>query len=86
MSPAPTSSALTVARVTGAVMVVAAEDHLTPADLALATYDRALEPKQLVVLPGGHFDAYVGPGFEQASGAARDWFVQHLLRAGAETG
>jgi uncharacterized protein len=68
------------------LMVVAAGDHLTPADLALATYDRALEPKQLVVLPGGHFDAYVGPGFEQASGAARDWFVQHLLRAGAETG
>jgi fermentation-respiration switch protein FrsA (DUF1100 family) len=60
------------------LMVVAAGDHLTPTDLALAAYERALEPKRLALLPGGHFDAYVGPGFELASGAARDWFVQHL--------
>lgn len=59
-------------------MVVAAGDHLTPADLALAAYEKALEPKHLVVLPGGHFDAYTGDGFEQASAAARDWFVAHL--------
>ena len=35
------------------------------------------EPKKLVILPGGHFDAY-GAGFAQASAAARDWFVAHL--------
>jgi fermentation-respiration switch protein FrsA (DUF1100 family) len=61
------------------LMVVAAGDHLTPADLALEAYGRALEPKHLELLPGGHFDAYVGAGFQQASGAAREWFVQHLL-------
>src|SRR5918996_2229832 len=44
-------------------MVVAAQDHLTPADLALAAYEQALEPKQLVVLPGPHFSAYTGDGF-----------------------
>ena len=60
------------------LMVVAAADHLTPADLALEAYNRALEPKRLELLPGGHFDAYVGDGFAQASRAARDWFVQHL--------
>jgi fermentation-respiration switch protein FrsA (DUF1100 family) len=60
------------------LMVVAAGDHLTPVDLALEAYNRALEPKRLEVLSGGHFDAYVGQGFEQASGAARNWFVQHL--------
>ena len=60
-------------------MVVAAQDHLTPADLALAAYEQALEPKRLVVLPGGHFDAYTGPGFDQSSSAARDWLVEHLL-------
>jgi fermentation-respiration switch protein FrsA (DUF1100 family) len=60
------------------LMVVAAQDHLTVADEALTAYNRALEPKKLVVLLGGHFEAYVGPGFEQASGAARDWFVEHL--------
>jgi len=43
----------------------------------------AREPKKLVVLPGWHFEAYSGPGFEMSSGAARDWFVQHL-RQGVE--
>lgn len=33
----------------------------------------------LVLVPGGHFDAYVGRGFEISSAAARDWFVEHLL-------
>jgi uncharacterized protein len=59
------------------LMVVAALDHLTPADLALEAYQRAREPKKLVLLPGGHFDAYV-KDFETASGAARDWFLEHL--------
>jgi fermentation-respiration switch protein FrsA (DUF1100 family) len=61
------------------LMVVATGDVLTPADLALEAYQRALEPKKLVVLPGGHFDAYTGPDFEVSSSAARDWLVQHLL-------
>jgi uncharacterized protein len=60
------------------LMVVAAKDHLTVADLALEAYSRAREPKRLELLPSGHFEAYVGEGFERASGAARDWFVQHL--------
>ena len=60
------------------LMVVAAQDHLTVADEAIAAYNRALEPKKLALLRGGHFDAYV-KDFEAASGAARDWFVEHLL-------
>jgi fermentation-respiration switch protein FrsA (DUF1100 family) len=60
------------------LLVVAAGDVLTPADLALEAYERALEPKKLVVLPGGHFGAYTGPDFDLSSGAARDWLVQHL--------
>jgi fermentation-respiration switch protein FrsA (DUF1100 family) len=59
------------------LMVVAAGDHLTVADEALAAYNRALEPRRLVLLPGGHFDAYV-KDFDTAGSAARDWFVQHL--------
>ena len=31
----------------------------------------------LVLLPDAHFDAYV-KGFDAASGAARDWFLEHL--------
>jgi hypothetical protein len=59
------------------LMVVAAGDHLTPTDLALEAYQCAQEPKRLVLLPGGHFDAYV-KDFDTASGAARDWFLEHL--------
>jgi fermentation-respiration switch protein FrsA (DUF1100 family) len=59
------------------LMVVALGDHLTVADEALAAYERARQPKKLVMLKGGHFDAYVAD-FDAASGAARDWFAEHL--------
>jgi cephalosporin-C deacetylase-like acetyl esterase len=61
------------------LMVVALGDHLTVADEALAAFERALQPKKLVALKGGHFDAYV-KDFEAAAGPACDWFVQHLVR------
>jgi uncharacterized protein len=60
------------------LLVVALGDHLTVADEALAAYEQALEPKRLVCLDGGHFDAYVR-AFDAASAPARDWFVAHLL-------
>ena len=53
------------------------QDHLTVSDLAIAAYEQAREPKRLVLLQGGHFDAYV-KGFEASSSAARDWFTEHL--------
>jgi hypothetical protein len=37
-------------------MVVASSDTVTITDLALAAYRRALEPKRLALIPGGHFD------------------------------
>lgn len=60
------------------MMVVARGDHLTPQDLTLRAYQAALEPKRLLVLPGGHFDAYVGDAFAMSAPAQRDWFAQHL--------
>ena len=59
------------------LLVVAVKDHLAVSDLAIAAYERAQEPKKLVLLPGGHFDAYVEE-FEQSSGPACDWFRKHL--------
>jgi fermentation-respiration switch protein FrsA (DUF1100 family) len=59
------------------MMVVGATDHLTVVDEALAAFNRAFEPKRLVLLPGGHFDAYVG-NFDSAADAAAGWFVEHL--------
>ncbi|MFZ1428260.1 MAG: alpha/beta hydrolase [Geminicoccaceae bacterium] len=59
------------------LMVVALGDVLTVADLALAAFERALEPKRLVTLSGGHFDAYV-KDFDASSQPAVAWFTQHL--------
>lgn len=58
-------------------IVVAVGDVLTVSDEALAGYERALHPKRLVCLKGGHFDAYV-KDFEKASSAASSWFKEHL--------
>jgi hypothetical protein len=60
-------------------MMPAADDVLTPTDIAIDGYEKAREPKKLVILPGGHFDAYVD-GFGVAGPAAVDWFTQHLLQ------
>jgi fermentation-respiration switch protein FrsA (DUF1100 family) len=62
------------------LMVVAPNDRLTPGEWACEAYETAAPPKRLVLLPGGHFDAYTGEGFEISSAAARDWFMQHLLQ------
>jgi fermentation-respiration switch protein FrsA (DUF1100 family) len=61
------------------LMLVANNDTITPTDLALCAYARALEPKKLVMLSGDHFVPYQR-AFESASSAARDWFLQHLMQ------
>jgi pimeloyl-ACP methyl ester carboxylesterase len=61
------------------LMVVAPNDRLVAGELACEAYESAAHPKKLVLVPGGHFDAYVGRGFEISSAAARDWFAEHLL-------
>ena len=60
------------------MMVVAAKDHLTVVDLSLEYYERAREPKKLLVLPGGHFEAYAGEGFALNAPVQLDWFRTHL--------
>jgi fermentation-respiration switch protein FrsA (DUF1100 family) len=63
------------------LLVVARDDKLTVADLALAAYERALEPKRLALIPGGHFDPYLDQ-FPLAASAATEWFREHLLNPG----
>lgn len=60
------------------LMLVASVDVSTPADLALAVYNTALEPKAIVVLPDDHYSPYM-EDFEQASDAATAWLTRHLL-------
>ena len=62
------------------LMVVAPHDRLVAGEWACAAYERAVHPKKLVLIPGGHFDVYDGQPFELSSQAARDWFAEHLLR------
>jgi uncharacterized protein len=59
------------------LMIVALNDTITLTDLALAAYARALEPKRIVTIQGGHFDPYLGQ-FPTASAAAVAWFREHL--------
>ena len=59
------------------LVIAATEDTLTGTDLTLDAYERALQPKQLLLIPGGHFIPYVQE-FSASSGAARDWFCSHL--------
>ncbi|BBZ39413.1 alpha/beta hydrolase [Mycobacterium conspicuum] len=59
------------------LMIVGLYDTVTIADLALAGYERALQPKRLVTIAGGHFDPYLGR-FGEASSAACSWFTEHL--------
>jgi hypothetical protein len=58
-------------------MVIANDDHLAVKDAAYETFEKAREPKSVVTLDGGHFDAYV-EAFEESSSAASEWFVEHL--------
>ena len=62
------------------LMIVAAHDRLCPADVLLSAYERALEPKRVELLPGGHFSLYAGEGLETASELCVSWFKSHLAR------
>jgi uncharacterized protein len=59
------------------LMIVGLDDAITLTDVALGAYERALQPKKLVTIAGGHFDAYL-KGFDDSSGAAGGWFTEHL--------
>jgi fermentation-respiration switch protein FrsA (DUF1100 family) len=60
------------------LMTVASNDCLTPTDLALKAYAKALEPKELHIIPGGHFDGYSGPNFEKNAGKQVEFLKRTL--------
>lgn len=45
------------------LMVVAANDTAAPVDIALSAFEKALQPKKLVLLKCGHFEMYGGENF-----------------------
>jgi hypothetical protein len=46
------------------LMIVATEDRLAATDVALAAFERAGEPKELVLVEGDHFVPYGGDAFD----------------------
>ena len=79
-SPARTCRAISP---TPLLMVVAAGDHLTVADLAIDAFERAREPKRLEILPGGHFDAYIDGLRALAAARRATGSSQHLTARGS---
>ncbi len=59
------------------LMLVAENDTTAVTDLALKAYERALQPKRLQMIKGGHFDPYLGE-LEVSTRAAIEWFTAHL--------
>jgi hypothetical protein len=60
----------------------ALSDTMTVTDLTLAAYERALEPKKLQLISGGHFAPYLDQ-FPLAVAAATEWFSEHLVNRDA---
>jgi hypothetical protein len=61
------------------LMLVASDDIVTPTELEVKAFERAQEPKKLIVIPGRHFDAYNGPKHEAFAQPAVEWFRKHLM-------
>lgn len=60
------------------LMVVAADDRVAPAELALAAFEAAGEPKQLEVIEGDHFAPYTGGAFERAAQVMREFLQAYV--------
>ena len=55
------------------------DDRLVPPEESQALYDRAGEPKKLVVLEGyGHYEVYTDPAFTEVMDETLAWFREHL--------
>jgi len=60
------------------LMIVAPDDEIVASEHALTAYSAAVEPKRLELVPGSHFDAYLGDQFKLTAGSASEFFVTHL--------
>lgn len=62
-----------------ALFMVVENDLLVPNDQTLELFERAGEPKKLVMLQGiNHHDVYSGEPFETTMNTAADWFAEHI--------
>lgn len=63
-----------------AILIIAAEsDSLIPLDSLTHAYDRAADPKKMVVLPIRHWEIYQDPWLSKATDDAVEWYSDHLV-------
>lgn len=63
-----------------ALLVIAAErDSLIPFEALTHAFDRAADPKNMIVLPIEHWEIYRDPWLSKATGNAVDWYKKHLV-------
>ena len=61
------------------LLIAAGDDRLVPPEDCRSLFDKAGEPKKLVVLPGvGHYEVYSRPAFDDVMRETNAWFRQHL--------
>ena len=61
------------------LLSVADNDVVTPTATTLEAYNRALEPKELHMFSGGHYEAYATqPNFEDCVKVQADFFKRKL--------
>jgi fermentation-respiration switch protein FrsA (DUF1100 family) len=61
------------------LMVIASDDIITPTAVQKQVFERAGEPKTLVVVPGRHFDPYSGPKHAEYVTPELEWFERYLM-------
>ena len=60
------------------LLIGARDDDTCPIEGYEKLYERAREPKKLVVLPITHYEIYAGKWLEESSRLACDWFARFL--------
>lgn len=61
------------------LLIAAGDDRLVPPEDCYQLFDKAQEPKKLVVLPGvGHYEVYTKPAFDEVMRETIDWLRLHL--------
>jgi pimeloyl-ACP methyl ester carboxylesterase len=61
------------------LLIAAGDDRLVPKEDCFSLFEKAGEPKKLVVIPGvGHYEVYTPPAFDKVMKPTVKWFNKHL--------
>ena len=67
------------------LFIHAGSDNLVSAEESETLYERAGEPKKLIIVPGAtHVDFYLGDAFNQVTAVSLDWFRRYLPLHGSD--